>query len=116
MNALRDVKTAQEIEVHLQSNEVLVHLPKDTPLGVVPAKIHEAGYKADDRLCLLAEGGWTKDGFLPSGWSTALAASKPDDVDDGVWQLCFEQEDGAWVMKAWKRLESVPQLQDEDSP
>ena len=69
MNALRDIKTASEVEVRLQKNEVLVHLPKDTPLGAVPQGIHEAGYKADKTVWLTADGVWADDGFLPKGLS-----------------------------------------------
>lgn len=115
MNALRDIKTAEEIEVRLQSNEVLVHLPKDTPLEAVPDKIHEAGYKADKTVCLLAEGSWTEVGFLPQGWSKALIAPRPDHAENGTWQLCFEREQEDWVLKASKNLETVPQVKDEDS-
>lgn len=115
MNALRDITSAQEIEVRLQSNEVLVHLPKDTPLGAVPDKIHEAGYKADKTVCLLAEGSWTDGGFLPAGWTEALEAAKPKQATNGRWQLCFERENDSWVHKASVNLESIPQLQDEDA-
>lgn len=115
MNALRDIETAHEIEVRLQSNEVLVHLPQDTPLSAVPNKIHEAGYKADKTVCLLAEGRWTEDGFLPEGWSHALAAPKPNSAENGIWQLCFEREQDRWVLKASQNLEAVPQIRDEDS-
>lgn len=113
MNALRDIKTAEEIEVRLQSNEVLVHLPVDTALGEVPEKIHEAGYKADSLVCLLAEGRWTGGGFLPSGWSNPLAASKPPQARDGVWQLCFERQGDRWRLKESQSLEAVPQVTDE---
>lgn len=114
MNALRDIESAQEIEVHLQSNEVLVHLPKDTPLGAVPDKIHEAGYKADTTVCLLAEGSWTEHGFLPTGWSKAVTAPKPDHSKDGIWQLCFERQKDVWVLKKSESIDAVPQLKDEN--
>lgn len=114
MNALRDITAAEEIEVRLQSNEVLVHLPKDTPLEAVPGKIHEAGYKADETLCLLAQGHWTEEGFQPAGWTHSVPASRPEAAADGAWQLCFERQDGNWVMKASQTLEEVPQLKDED--
>ena len=115
MNALRDIETAEEIEVRLQSNEVLVHLPKDTPLGAVPDKIYEAGYKPDDTVCLLAEGSWTDIGFLPAGWERPLTAPKPDSASNGIWQLCFEKEQDEWVLKASQNLDQVPQIKDEDS-
>ena len=115
MNALRDIETAKEIEVRLQSNEVLVHLPADTPLSAVPDKIHEAGYKADKTVCLLAEGSWTGNGFLPEGWSQAVTAPKPTDAGSGIWQLCFEREQDQWVLKASQNLEAIPQIKDEDS-
>ena len=115
MNALRDIETAREIEVRLQSNEVLVHLPADTPIGAVPDKIHEAGYKADKKLCLLAKGRWTESGFLPEGWSKALGGNPSEPRKDGTWQLCFERSDSdEWSLKAAQETGSIPQLEDED--
>lgn len=114
MNALRDIETAEEIEIRLQSNEVLVHLPQDTPLGAVPDGVFEAGFKPDRTVWLTSQGQWTSDGFLPSGWSEALAASRPTDSGEGKWELVFELKDGVWAFRSAKRIEEIPQIQDED--
>jgi hypothetical protein len=114
VNALRDIETADEIEVRLQSNEVLVHLPEDTPLATVPAGIHDSGFKSDDSVWLTAEGTWTPEGFLPSGWSKALSATRPSESKDGTWELLYELNDDVWTFKSASPVDQVPQIQDED--
>ena len=52
VNALRDIETAREIEIRLQSNEVLVHLPSDTPISAVSDAIYEAGFTPDETVRL----------------------------------------------------------------
>ena len=76
VNALRDIKTAKEIEIRLQSNEVLVHVPSDTPISAVSEAIYEAGYAPEDRVVLVSRGRWTDAGFLPSGWVTPITIEK----------------------------------------
>jgi hypothetical protein len=115
VNALRDIETVSEIEVRLQTNEVLVHLPKDTALGKVPEAIFEAGYKPDQTVELLARGTWTASGFLPQGWSQAVPATPPEPAGPGQWRLVYALEDGSWKFQSATPLAAVPQIIDEDA-
>lgn len=114
MNALRDIPTAKEIEVRLQSNEVLVHLPKDTPLGAVSKGIYVAGYKPDTNVWITAKGQWTAAGFRPQGWDDSLPSVANSDREPGVWELHYEKKDGKWKFVEAKQIERVVQIQDED--
>jgi hypothetical protein len=115
VNALRDIKSANEIEVRLQTNEVLVHLPTDTQLGAVPEAIYEAGYKPDKSVWLSASGHWTAEGFTPQGWTSVLPGSAPAGAKDGIWEIHFQQQDAEWVFESARSTESVPQIQDIDA-
>lgn len=114
MNALRGIETASEIEVRLQSNEVLVHLPSDTPIGAVSQGIFDAGYKAEGMVWLTAQGSWTAHGFLPADWSQAIPAEKPAMAADGVWELVFKREGDDWIYESASPVKSVPQIKDVD--
>lgn len=114
MNALRDIKTASEIEVRLQTNEVLVHIPKDTPLDAIPQGIHDAGYKADKTVWLTAVGAWTEEGFLPKGWTKALSVARPNGAKDGRWEFVFKKDKDIWAAESAAPTEEVPQIRDED--
>ena len=88
VNALRDIETAREIEIRLQSNEVLVHLPSDTPISAVSDAIYEAGFTPDETVRLQAEGQWSQKGFVPSGWTEPIAAGSLPIVRremSGIW-------------------------------
>ena len=114
MNALRDIKTAAEISVRLQSNEILAHLPQDTELGLVPMKIHEAGFKAGNSVWLTAKGSWNPNGFLPEGWTRAIPIASTAVRTDGVWEIEFHKDKrSSWRPQSVRLVESVPQIKDE---
>ena len=113
MNALRDIPTAKEINVRLQTNEVLVHLPKDTPLGAVNKGIHNAGFRSDTNLWLIAKGTWTAAGFRPQGWDDSVLSEESQGKEPGVWELHFQQKDGKWEFLEAKSLDKVPQIKNE---
>jgi hypothetical protein len=113
VNAIRDIATAKETEIRLQSNQVFVHLPADTPLAAVPDAIYDAGYAPDDNVWLLAQGQWSADGFQPEGWDRAIPI--PDfSGENGLWQIHFEKKDGTWTFTSAEPLEKLPELRDEN--
>ncbi|MCA9776753.1 MAG: hypothetical protein KC800_08560 [Candidatus Eremiobacteraeota bacterium] len=113
MNAIREIPSAKEVEVLLQSNEVFVHLPQDTSLYAVPNAIYDAGYAPDENVWMLAQGTWTPDGFKPVGWETTLPTGERVEKD-GLWELHFKKEDGDWGLQEAKPLENLPVVEDED--
>lgn len=113
MNAVRDIPTAKEIEVRLQSNEVLVHLPSDTPISAVSEAIYEAGYAPDKNLWLQARGRFTESGFLPDGWESPIPIDSRN-RGDGSWELHFVSDGEIWTIQSIKPLETITQIQDED--
>ena len=113
MNAIREIPSAEEVEVLLQSNEVFVHLPKDTSLQAVPNAIYDAGYAPDENLWIMAQGSWTPEGFRPEGWETPLPT--PDRAEkDGLWELHFLKKDGEWTLQKASPLERLPVVEDEE--
>ena len=113
MNAIREIPSVKEVEVLLQSNEVFVHLPRDTSLYAVPNAIYDAGYAPDENVWILAQGAWTPDGFRPDGWETTLPTS--DRIEkDGLWELHFKKEDGDWTLQEASPLEKLPVIEDEE--
>jgi hypothetical protein len=114
VNALREIETLDEIEVRLQTNEVLVHLPTDTPLGAIYQAIFEAGYAPDDSLWLTAKGDWVSEGFLPEGWSRPLTVEPVDKAEDGTFEFLFERSGEDWVLQSAEPSRAVPQVTDED--
>ena len=113
MNAIREIPSAEEVEVLLQSNEVFVHLPKDTSLQAVPNAIYDAGYAPDENLWIMAQGSWTPEGFRPEGWGTTLPT--PDRAEkDGLWELHFLKKEGEWTLQKASPLERLPVVEDEE--
>ena len=112
MNAIREIPSAEEVEVQLQSNEVFVHLPQDTSLFAVPNAIYDAGYAPDENVWILAQGSWTPDGFKPEGWETTLPSSDRSEKD-GLWELHFIKKDGDWTLQEASPLEKLPVVEDE---
>lgn len=112
MNAIRELPTAEEISIRLQTNEVLVHLPTDTALSSVPQAIYEAGYAPDENIWLLARGRWTDGGFLPSGWSEPIPTSDFSG-DDGLWQVHFKKSGKDWTFVEAEPVEKLPSIEDE---
>jgi len=116
VNALRDIETAREIEIRLQSNEVLVHLPSDTPISAVSDAIYEAGYAPEEVVRLQAKGQWSQQGFVPSGWTEPIAvgALLPSALEGNIWELVFSKTDGTWNLSEVKPLSELPRVRDED--
>ena len=116
VNALRDIETAREIEIRLQSNEVLVHLPSDTPISAVSDAIYEAGFTPDETVRLQAEGQWSQKGFVPSGWTEPIAAGKsPNSSEGNVWDLVFVKTDRTWTLTEVRPLSRLPRVRDDNS-
>lgn len=113
MNAIREIASAKEVEVRLQSNEVFVHLPEDTSLSAVRNAIYDAGYAPDENVWIQAKGEWTSDGFRPSGWQTTLPTSTRNE-EDGLWELHFVDGDDGWSLQKAEPLKELPVVQDED--
>ena len=115
MNALRDIKSVQEIEVRLQTNEVLLHLLQDTPISAATEAIYEAGYTPDETVWLTAAGTWNKEGFLPQGWEKAIALTPSQESKDGIWEFKFVLINDKWTFESLKSVTTVPQVRDEDT-
>lgn len=116
VNALRKVRAFQELEVRLQSNEVLVHAPTDTDISELTDGIFAAGFQPDDRIWMTAHGKWEDGGFTPMGWSEAIPI-EPDVLSpktDGPWKLVFKKDADSWKLAEVGAIEEVPQVQDVD--
>lgn len=112
VNALSGVKSIEALEIHLQTNEVLVYAPRDTDLTLLSSRIHEAGFQADDKVWMLARGQWGSDGFLPAGWSHPLGygALQPDAREAGNWELTFQKKEGGWQLIKAEPVTELPHV------
>jgi len=115
VNAVSEIDSVEAIEVRLQSNEVLVSIPTDTPFGAVPSAIFDAGFKPDETVWLTAKGKWTEDGFLPEGWEVAIPAEKPADSNNALWEIRLDEQGERWTVKEVKTVKAIPQITDERS-
>jgi hypothetical protein len=116
VNALREIPEFQEIQVRLQTNEVLLHAPKDVDLGAAFKAIQAAGFSPDSKVWVTAFGRWDDDGFRPEGWETSLPvppAAAPR--DEGPWKLLFEKTDQGWSLLEAGPIEVVPVVVDIDA-
>ncbi len=116
VNALRELPTIDEIEIRLQSNEVFVHARGDLHPEELFQAIRASGFRADERIWVLAYGRWGANGFLPQGWERPIPTSKspPRDLEGGPWKLLFERQDEAWILSEASSIDEVPSLRNED--
>ncbi len=116
VNALRKVEAFQELEVRLQSNEVLVHAPTDVTISEITDAIYDAGFQPDDTIWMNAYGIWEDEGFTPMGWSQTISLESEviSPTGDGPWKLVFKKVDDSWKLEEVGAIEKVPQVRDVD--
>jgi hypothetical protein len=116
VNALRQIPQFQEIQVRLQTNEVLLHAPEDVDLGAAFQAIKAAGYSPDSKVWVTAYGRWDEAGFRPEGWEQAIAVPpSAQPADAGPWKLLFERTDQGWSLLEAGPIEAVPVVVDIDA-